>query len=64
MDGNSEGDRYRTEAQEEWANWAAHGYRKLYQPGSVRRFGFVFTVVLSLVLLTVFWFAAHGGLPW
>jgi hypothetical protein len=64
VDGNSEGDRYRTEAQEEWANWAAHGYRKLYQPRSVRRFGFVFTVVLSLVLLTVFWFAAHGGLPW
>jgi hypothetical protein len=54
----------RTEAQKEWANWAAHGYRKLYQPRSVLRFGLVFSVVLAGVLLFVFWSAAHGGLPW
>jgi hypothetical protein len=57
-------DDYRTETQREWANWAAHGYRKLYQPRSVRRFGLVFSVVLAVLLLTVLWFAAHGGLPW
>ncbi|MGN6431499.1 MAG: hypothetical protein ACTHNB_12340 [Gaiellaceae bacterium] len=50
----------RTEAQKEWANWAAHGYRKLYQPRSVRRFGLIFSLVLAGVLLTIFWLAAHG----
>jgi hypothetical protein len=60
MHGNSDDDRDRIESQEEWANWAEHGYRKLYQPRSVRRFGLVFTIVLLLVLLTVFWLAARG----
>ena len=50
----------RTETQKEWANWAAHGYRKLYQPRSVRRFGLVFSLALAGVLLTIFWLAAHG----
>ena len=50
----------RTEAQKEWANWATHGYRKLYQPRSVRRFGLVFSLVLAGLLLTIFWLAAHG----
>jgi len=50
----------RTKIQKEWANWAAHGYRKLYQPRSVRRFGLVFSLVLAGVLLTIFWLAAHG----
>jgi hypothetical protein len=50
----------RTEAQKEWANWAAHGYRKLYQPRSVRRFGLVFSLVMAGLLLTIFWLAAHG----
>jgi hypothetical protein len=49
-----------TEAQKEWANWAAHGYRKLYQPRSVRRFGLVFSLLLAGLLLTIFWLAAHG----
>ena len=53
-------DAYRTEEQKEWADWSAHGYRKLYQPRSVRRTFFVFTVVFILLLLTVFWLAAHG----
>jgi hypothetical protein len=54
----------RTETQKEWANWAAHGYRKLYQPRSVRRFGLVFSLVFAALLLIVFWSAARGGLPW
>jgi hypothetical protein len=29
----------------------------------VLRFGLVFTVVFGGLLLTVFWFAAHRGLP-
>ena len=62
--GESEDDDYRTESQKEWANWAADGYRKLYQPRSVLRFGLVFSVLFAAPLLVVFWFAAHGGLPW
>jgi hypothetical protein len=53
----------RTEAQKEWANWAAHGYRKLYQPRSIRRFGLVFTVLMSLLILSVLWLGIHGRLP-
>ena len=64
IDHDSGNDGYRTESQAEWANWAAHGYRKLYQPRSVLRFGFIFTVVFAALLLAVFWFAADGGLPW
>jgi hypothetical protein len=60
---NASNDDHRTDSQRQWANWAAHGYRKRYQPGSVRRFGLVFTVVFAGLLLAVFWFAAHGGLP-
>jgi hypothetical protein len=56
-------DRYRTETQKEWAAWAAHGYRKLYQPRSIQRFGLVFTLLLSLLILTVFWLAAPRRLP-
>jgi hypothetical protein len=56
-------DRYRTDIQKEWAAWAAHGYRKLYQPRSIRRFGLVFTVLLSLLIVTVFWLGIHSRLP-
>jgi hypothetical protein len=56
-------DRYRTGTQKEWAAWAAHGYRKLYQPRSVQRFGLFFTVLLSLLIVTVFWLGVHGRLP-
>ena len=62
-DEGSDVDRYRTETQREWADWAAHGYRKLYQPRSIRRFGLVFTVLLSLLILTVFWLGTRGRLP-
>jgi hypothetical protein len=53
-------DAYRTDEQKEWAAWSAHGYRKLYQPRSVQRIFFVCTVAFILLLLTVFWLAAHG----
>ena len=53
----------KTESQKEWADWAAHGYRKLYQPRSVRRFGVVFSLIMFGGLLTVYWLAADGHLP-
>jgi hypothetical protein len=56
-------DRYQTETQKEWAAWAAHGYRKLYQPRSIRRFGLVFTVAMALLIMSVFWLGIHGRLP-
>jgi hypothetical protein len=56
-------DDVRTESQKEWANWAAHGYRKLYQPRSMLWFGGIFFTLFIAGLLTIFWLAAHGGMP-
>ena len=53
-----------TESQKEWAEWVAHGYRKLSQPRSIRRFGLLFSLGMATLLLTVFWVAARGGFPW
>jgi hypothetical protein len=47
-------DDVRTETQKEWANWAAHGYRKLYQPRSVLWFGGIFGSLFIAFLLVVF----------
>jgi hypothetical protein len=44
----------RTESQKEWANWAAHGYRKRYQPRSVLWFGGIFCALFIAFLLVVF----------
>jgi hypothetical protein len=63
IDSDPERDDGRTESQREWAAWAAHGYRKLCQPRSVRRFGLVFVVGFSAVLVTIFWLAARGRIP-
>jgi len=52
----------RTRAQQEWADWAAHGYRKLYQPRSMLVAGFVFFLLLGALLITVVVLAAHGRL--
>jgi len=52
----------RTEAQAEWADWAAHGYRKRYQPRSTLWAGRIFFVFLIAGLVTVFWLSAHGRL--
>jgi hypothetical protein len=53
----------RTEAQKEWADWAAHGYRKLYQPRSILRLGLVFCTVFVAGFATLIWLASSGRLP-
>jgi hypothetical protein len=53
----------RTEAQREWAAWAAHGYRKLYQPRSVLLYGGLFLLVFGIAFVTLVWLAANGRLP-
>jgi hypothetical protein len=63
IDSDPERDDGRTESQKEWADWAAHGYKKLYQPRSIRRFGALFTVLFAAVLVTISWLAAHGRIP-
>jgi hypothetical protein len=52
-------DDVRTESQKEWANWAAHGYRKLYQPRSMLWLGGIFCTLFIAFLLMVF----TGHLP-
>jgi hypothetical protein len=47
-------DDVRTESQKEWANWAAHGYRKLYQPRSMLWFGGIFCALFIAFLLVIF----------
>jgi len=58
-----ESDLDRTEAQREWADWAAHGYRKLYQPRSVLWLGGIFLALFAAGLLIVFWLASSGRWP-
>jgi hypothetical protein len=58
-----DGDDVRTESQKEWANWAAHGYRKLYQPRSMLWFGGILSALLFVGLLVIFWLAANGQVP-
>ena len=53
----------RIKTQREWADWAAHGYRKLYQPRSVLLFGGLFLALFAAGLVAVFWLAASGRLP-
>jgi hypothetical protein len=48
------------ERRREWAVWAASGYRKAYQPRSILRFGAIFTVVFSALLLAVILWATRG----
>jgi hypothetical protein len=61
--GESPDDLERTRAQKEWADWAAHGYRKLYQPRSMLWFGGIFFVLFGGGLLVVFWLAGSGRWP-
>lgn len=56
-------DPYRTDAQKEWRDWAAHGYRKLYQPRSMLWVGGIFFGLFTVGLLTVFWLASTGRWP-
>jgi hypothetical protein len=60
---DTEEDRYKTRSQREWADWSAHGYRKLYQPRSMLWFGGIFCALLILGLGTIFWLAFSGRLP-
>jgi hypothetical protein len=48
-------DDVRTDAQKEWANWAAHGYRKLYQPRSMLWFGGIVFGLFGAGLFVLFW---------
>jgi hypothetical protein len=57
---DADGDRYRTDTQKEWADWSAHGYRKLYQPRSMPWFGGIFFALFGAGLATLFWLAASG----
>jgi hypothetical protein len=59
----SDDNTYRTESQKEWAGWAARGYRKMYQPRSMLRFGAVVYSLLIVGLLAVFWLAFNHRLP-
>jgi hypothetical protein len=53
-------DRYKTETQKEWSGWAAHGYRKRYQPRSILRLGAVWTILFVAFLLAVILWATRG----
>jgi hypothetical protein len=59
----SKPDRNRAERQREWAEWSAHGYRKLYTPRSMLWAGGIFFAVFAVGLLVVFWLTASGRLP-
>ena len=59
---DADGDRYGTDGQREWADWSAHGYRKLYQPRSMLWFGGIFFALFIVGLGTLFWLAASGRL--
>ena len=52
-------DDLRTESEREWANWSAHGYRKMYQPKSVLRANFAGVVILLAVIGGLLWIAEH-----
>ena len=54
---------YRTGPQKDWADWAAQGYRKQYQPRSMVWFGGIFFTLFAVGLLAVFWLTATGRWP-
>ena len=56
-------DDVRTEPQKDWAEWSAHGYRKLYQPRSMLWFGGVFCGLFVAGLLVIFWLASTNRWP-
>jgi hypothetical protein len=56
-------DPHRTDAQKEWADWAAHGYRKLYQPRSMLWFGGLFCIAFTVFLGIVLWLSTSGRWP-
>jgi hypothetical protein len=56
-------DAYRTESQKEWKRWADSGYRKRYQPRSMLWFGGVFSVLVAVGIVAIFWLASTGHMP-
>jgi hypothetical protein len=56
-------DRERERRRQEWADWSAHGYRKLYTPRSMLWFGGIFFTLFGAGLVAIFWLAANGHLP-
>ena len=56
-------DPYRTESQHEWKRWADSGYRKQYQPRSIRRALAIFFIALIVGIVAIFWLSATGRLP-
>jgi hypothetical protein len=59
VNGPSNDDPEHTEEQQEWADWAAHAYRKMYMPRSMRIFGFWFFLLFAILLLGAIWVAIH-----
>jgi cell division septal protein FtsQ len=56
-------DPYCTESQREWKRWADSGYRKRYQPRSIRRALAIVFTVLAVGIVAIFWLSATGRLP-
>lgn len=49
----------RDEDRREWAIWSASGYRKAFQPRSVRRVEFFFALLLVAIVIGLIWAAKH-----
>jgi len=47
----------------EWADWAAHGYRKLYTPRPMLWFGGIFFTLFGVGLVVIVWLAGNGRMP-
>jgi hypothetical protein len=47
----------------EWADWAAHGYRKLYTPRPMLWFGGIFFTLFAVGLVVILWLAANRRMP-
>jgi hypothetical protein len=58
-----DGETDRERRRREWADWSAHGYKKLYTPRSLLWFGGIFFTLLAGGLVAIFWLAANGRLP-
>jgi hypothetical protein len=61
--GQRDEERRRAKRQQEWARWAASGYRKRFQPRSVLRIGLIWSFLLVAFLATVVVLAARGDWP-
>jgi hypothetical protein len=60
MSSEEDPERGRTRLQQEWADWASHGYRKMYQPRSMLWAGGIFFLFFGGGLIAVVWLAVSG----